>query len=148
MKPANKVAQAMAESVEGRGVTKGNAELQNTARTQSRKDVSHAQQRIREAVNRNKKEKLTALLHHVAVDFLRAAFLGLKKRAAAGIDAVTWEQYAEGLEEKLQALHARLHAEPIERFPPAGRIFRRRMGSHGRSASQRWKTRSSRLRWS
>jgi len=80
VKPANKVAQAMAELVEGRGVTKGNAELQNTVRTQSRKAVSHAQQRIREAVNRNKKEKLTALLHHVTVDVLRAAFLGLKKR--------------------------------------------------------------------
>ena len=101
VKSANKVAQASAESVEGRGVTKGNAELQNTVRTQSREAVSHAQQRIREAVNRNKKERLTALLHHVTVDVLRAAFLGLRKRAAAGIDAVTWEHYAEGLEDKL-----------------------------------------------
>ncbi len=117
VKPANKVAQAMAELVEGRGVTKGNAELQNTVRTQSREAVSHAQQCIREAVNRNKKEKLTALLHHVTVDVLRAAFLGLKKRAAAGIDSVTWEQYAEGLEEKLQALHGRLHAGAYRALP-------------------------------
>jgi RNA-directed DNA polymerase len=117
VKPANKVAQAMAELVEGRGVTKGNAELQNTVRTQSREAVSHAQQRIREAVNRNKKEKLTALLHHVTVDVLRAAFLGLKKRAAAGIDAVTWEQYAEGLEDKLQALHGKLHAGAYRALP-------------------------------
>ena len=119
VKPATKVAQAAAELVEGRGVTKGNAELQNTVRTQSREAVSHAQQRIREAVNRNKKERLTALLHHVTVDVLRAAFLGLRKRAAAGIDAVTWEHYVEGLEDKLQNLHRRLHAGAYRALPAA-----------------------------
>jgi len=81
----------VAESVEERDGTKGNAELQSTIRTQSRAVVSQAQQRIRKAVNRNKKEKLTALLHHVTVHFLRAAFLALKRRAAAGVDAFTWE---------------------------------------------------------
>lgn len=116
-KPANKAVQAAAESVEGRGGTKGNAELQNTVRTQSRAAVSHAQNRIREAVKRNKQEKLTALLHHVTIDFLRAAFLALKKRAAAGIDAVTWEHYAEGLEGKLQDLHRRLHAGAYRALP-------------------------------
>ena len=79
--------------------------------------MSHAQNRIREAVNRNKQEKLTALLHHVTIDFLRAAFLALKKRAAAGVDAVTWEHYAEGLEGKLQDLHRRLHAGAYRALP-------------------------------
>ena len=116
-KLANKTVQAAAESVEGRGGTKGNAELQNTVRTQSRAAVSHAQNRIREAVKRNKQEKLTALLHHVTIDFLRSAFLALKKRAAAGVDAVTWEQYAEGLEGKLQDLHRRLHAGAYRALP-------------------------------
>jgi RNA-directed DNA polymerase len=116
-KSANKVAQATAESAEGRGRTKGNAGLQSTVRTQSRAAVSQAQKRIREAVNRNKKEKLTALLHHVSLDFLRAAFLALKRRAAAGIDAVTWEQYAEGLDENLQDLHGRLHAGGYRALP-------------------------------
>ncbi len=40
--------------------------------------MSQAQARIRVAVNRNRNEKLTALLHHVAVDCLRAAFFALK----------------------------------------------------------------------
>src|SRR5947199_9091706 len=88
----------------GKGGTKGNADSQSTVRTQSRKAVSQAQVRIREAVNRNRKEKLTALLHHVSVDCLRAAFFALKKRAAAGIDQVTWDQYAENLEENLRGL--------------------------------------------
>jgi RNA-directed DNA polymerase len=79
--------------------------------------VSQAQERIRKAVNRNKKEKLTALLHHVTVEFLRAAFLVLKRRAAADVDAVTWEQYAEGLENKLEDLHRRLHAGGFRALP-------------------------------
>ena len=63
-KPANKAERSAAESVEGDDGTKRNAELQSTVRTQGREAVSQAQDRIREAVNRNKKEKLTALLHH------------------------------------------------------------------------------------
>ncbi|MHB1871818.1 MAG: hypothetical protein ACYCT1_13340 [Steroidobacteraceae bacterium] len=57
-------------------------ELQSTVRTQSRDAVSQGQDRIREAVNRNKKAKLTSLLHHVGIDVLRWAFFSLKKRAA------------------------------------------------------------------
>lgn len=117
VKPANKAVQTAAELVEGRSGTKGNAELQSTVRTQSRVAVSQAQHRIREAVNRNKKERLTALLHHVTVDFLRAAFLSLKKRAAAGIDAVTWEQYGEELNDKLLDLHRRLHSGAYRALP-------------------------------
>src|SRR5262245_9338778 len=78
-KPANKAEQSAAESVEGDDGTKRNAELQRTGRTQGREAVSQAQDRIREAVNRNKKDKLTALLHHVSVDVLRWAFFQLEE---------------------------------------------------------------------
>ena len=64
-KPANKVERSTAELVEGYDGTKRNAELQSTVRTQSREAVTQAQARIRGAVTRNEKEKLTALLHHV-----------------------------------------------------------------------------------
>jgi RNA-directed DNA polymerase len=117
MKLANNAAKAAAEPMEGRGGTKGNAGLQSTVRTQSRAAVSQAQRRIREAVNRNRKGRLTAVLHHVTVDFLRAAFLTLRKRAAAGVDAVTWELYAENLEANLRALHTRLHAGSYRALP-------------------------------
>jgi hypothetical protein len=60
-KRANKAASAVAELVERRGGAKENAELQSTVRTQSREAVSRAQARIREAVIRNKQDKLTAL---------------------------------------------------------------------------------------
>lgn len=52
MKPVNKAGSSAAESVEGRGKTKGNAAVQSTVRTQSRAAVSHAQRRVREAVQR------------------------------------------------------------------------------------------------
>jgi len=100
-KPANKVVEAVAEPVEGRGGVDGNADEQSTVRTQSRAAVSQAQARIREAVDRNRKEKLTALLHHVSVDVLRAAFFALKRRAAPGVDAMTWDAYAEDCEARL-----------------------------------------------
>ena len=59
LKLANKVGRPAAESVEGRGGAEGNAGWQSTVRTQSREAASQARDRIREAVNRNNKEKLT-----------------------------------------------------------------------------------------
>jgi RNA-directed DNA polymerase len=97
-KRANKAASAAAEPVERRGGAKENAELQSTVRTQSREAVSRAQARIREAVTRNRQDKLTALLHHVNIEVLRASFFGLKKTAAPGVDERTWIEYAEHLE--------------------------------------------------
>ena len=108
-KPLNEAARVVEEGVERRGGTKENADQQTTARTQSRKAVSHAQARIRDAVNRNPTEPLTALLHHVTIDVLRAGFLSLKKAAAPGIDGLLWEDYAGDLETNLGNLHERVH---------------------------------------
>jgi RNA-directed DNA polymerase len=119
----NKAAQAAAEPAEGSGGTKRNADLQSTGRTQSREAVSQAQERIREAVDRNKKERVTALLHHVDVDCLRWAFFNLKKRAAPGVDGVTWDQYAEHLEDNLTDLHARVHAGTYRALPSRRRFI-------------------------
>jgi RNA-directed DNA polymerase len=116
-KSANKAARAAAEPMEGRGGTEGNAESQSTVRTQSRAAVSQARGRIREAVNRNRKDKLTALAHHLSIDSLRVAFFGLKKRAAAGVDEVTWDRYADDLEGSLRDLHRRVHAGAYRAMP-------------------------------
>jgi RNA-directed DNA polymerase len=108
-KPANEAVRAAEEQVERRGGTKENADQQNTVRTQSREAVSRAQARIRDAVTRNPTEPLTALLHHVTKDILRAGFFSLKKTAAPGIDGLTWQRYAEDLEMNLANLHDRVH---------------------------------------
>ena len=51
MKPANKTEQSVAEPVERRAGTKGNADQQSTCRTQSRISVSQALERIRKVQN-------------------------------------------------------------------------------------------------
>ena len=117
VKPANKAAQAAAEPAEGSGGTKRNADRQSTDRTQGREAVSQAQARIRGAVSRNRKEKLTALLHHVSIEVLEWAFFSLKKRAAPGVDGRTWDQYATDLEANLADLHARVHAGTYRALP-------------------------------
>ena len=116
-KLANKAERLAAEPVEGDDGTKRNAELQSTVRTQSREAVTQAQARIRGAVTRNKKEKLTALLHHVDIDVLRWAFFNLKKRAAPGADGLTWADYAADLDRNLTDLHARVHSGAYRAVP-------------------------------
>jgi hypothetical protein len=106
-----------AERVEGSGAKERNAVLQSTARTQSRTAVSQAQARIREAIARNERERLTALLHHVTIDGLRAAFFTLKRNAAAGVDEVTWDEYAHGVEDRLADLHGRVHRGAYRALP-------------------------------
>ena len=116
-KLANGAALAAKESVERRGGTRENVDLQNTVRTQSREAVSRAQARIREALTRNKTERLTTLLHHITLDVLRAGFFSLKKTAAPGVDEVTWIEYANRLEANLLDLHARVHTGAYRALP-------------------------------
>src|SRR5271170_2365956 len=42
----------------------------------------------------------TALLHHVTIDLLRDSFGSLKRKAAPGVDGVTWPEYEAGLEDQ------------------------------------------------
>ena len=120
MKPANNAGTPAAEWVEPRTGTKGNAEDSRTRRTQGRESVSQGLDRVRQAARLSKKQQFTSLLHHVTVDLLREAFLALKRRAAPGADGVTWQDYEQGLEERLGDLHARIHrggyrAQPVRR---------------------------------
>jgi hypothetical protein len=71
----------------------------------------------REAVIRNRRDKLTALLHHLTVDVLRASFFGLKKFAAPGVDEMTWTEYAKSLEENLADLHSRVQTGAYRALP-------------------------------
>jgi RNA-directed DNA polymerase len=107
--PANKVARAAAEPGEPRTGTEGNADQQSTHRAQDRVRVSHALERVRQAARLRKKERFTALLHHVDVDLLRLAFRALKRDAAPGVDGTTWQDYEADLEPRLADLHDRVH---------------------------------------
>jgi pyruvate/2-oxoglutarate dehydrogenase complex dihydrolipoamide acyltransferase (E2) component len=71
-KPTNKAARAVAEPVEPTTGTKGNADQQSTRRAQDRVSVSQALERVRQAA-RQRKERLTSLLHHIGPAMLRTA---------------------------------------------------------------------------
>ena len=110
-KPSNKVdaGASAAERVEGRGLAKGNPQEQNSSRAQHRSELTHALERIRKAVKRDKKKQLTSLWHHVYdVRRLREAYYGLNPKSAPGIDGQHWQEYGERLEENLQRLSEEL----------------------------------------
>ena len=108
MKPANKVVPTAAEPVEQRAGTKGNAVQSNTHRAQDRARVSQALGRVRQAARQRKKEKFTALLHHINAASLRLAFFALKRDAAPGVDGLTWRTYEADLDRNLTDLHSRV----------------------------------------
>src|SRR5712692_1335399 len=107
-KSPNKTGQPVAEEVEGRGLAKRNPRQSNTLRTQGRASVSNRLERVRQAAQRDRRMKFTALLHHIyALDMLREAYFDLQRDAAAGVDEETWQQYGQDLEGNLQDLSAR-----------------------------------------
>ena len=116
-KPTNKVASATAEPVEPRAGAERNAGQQSTRRTQGRECVSHGLDRVRQAARQRKKEKFTALLHHVNVDLLEESFFALKRKAAPGVDGLTWQAYAADLDRNLTDLHARVHRGAYRALP-------------------------------
>ena len=127
VKPANKVVrpaaersvtgQTAAEPVERRAETKGNADQQSTHRTQSRASVTQALERIRIAARKRKKERFTALFHHISIDLLEEAFYELKENAAPGVDRLRWTDYEADLERKLEDLHERVQRGAYRALP-------------------------------
>jgi RNA-directed DNA polymerase len=108
-KSPNKAAWAAAEAVEERGSAKGNAAGETRPGRRAGQGASSELDRVRQAARKDREARFTALLHHVSVDRLRAAYRALSPRAAAGVDGVTWEAYGRDLERNLCDLHARLY---------------------------------------
>ncbi len=120
VKPTNKAVArraAAAELVEPRVATKRNAGEQSMHRTQGRARVSQALRRVRQAARLRKKEKFTALFHHINIDLLRESFLALKRNAAPGVDELTWQTYAQDLERNLTDLVMRVHGGAYRALP-------------------------------
>jgi group II intron reverse transcriptase/maturase len=122
MNHSNKDENSLAESGEGRTPIKENARQSNTHSTQSGKRVSQGLAGVRKAARDNKEMKFTALLHHLTVDLLRESFYSLKRKAAPGVDGVTWPEYEVGLEDRLTDLHGRVHRGAY-RAKPSRRVY-------------------------
>jgi len=120
MNQPNQGAKATAEAGEGRGRSKENIGQTRTPPAQNGYGVSQGLTGVRRAARERKQERFTSLLHHLTVDLLRGSYYALKRKAAPGVDGVRWPEYEEGLEDRLQDLHSRIHrgtyrAKPVRR---------------------------------
>jgi RNA-directed DNA polymerase len=122
-KPTNKAGRPAAEPVERRAETEGNAGQQRTRRAQDRASVSQALDRIRQAARQRRKERFTALFHHIGLEMLRTAFFALRREAAPGVDGLTWRAYAADLDHRIEDLHARVQRGAYRALPSRRRYI-------------------------
>ena len=125
MKSPNKAEEQQAEAaevMEGRARTKENISQERTPPAQDGTGVSQGLAGVRQAARERKQEQFTTLLHHVTQDLLRSSFYGLKRKAAPGVDGVTWQEYEQGLEGRLADLKDRVHRGTY-RAQPSKRIY-------------------------
>ncbi len=108
--PPNKAASAAAEVGEERGRAKGNTAGKTHPGHSAGQGASSALGRVREVARRDKDARFTALLHHVTVSRLRAAYWAISPTAAPGVDGVTWFDYGKNLEVRLADLHERVQS--------------------------------------
>jgi group II intron reverse transcriptase/maturase len=136
-KPPNKCCdnKQQAEMVEGRSGLVENMKQDGMRRTQGRikaqncgcaaadvKGVFPGLLRVRKVAEEDKGAQFTALLHHITVDTLRENYFALKKQAAPGVDGCVWAEYQEGLAERLEDLHSRVH-KGTYRAQPSRRVY-------------------------
>ncbi len=118
----NKERQLLAEAGEGRVQTKENSEGSYTSPTRSGKRVSQGLGGVRRTAKERRQERFSALLHHLNVDQLRESFYSLQRKAAPGVDGVTWREYETGLEDRLVDLHSRVHRGKYQ-AQPSRRVY-------------------------
>lgn len=124
LNPANNdAAEASAESAEERRPARGNTDSSNLDRTQGRnRRRSRGLLGVREAAHSSCDLKFTALLHHVGEELLISSFYELKKKAAVGVDGMTWHEYETDLENRIADLHGRIHRGAF-RAKPSKRVY-------------------------
>jgi RNA-directed DNA polymerase len=122
VKPLNNAQGGAAEVVEGSGPAKGNMTSKTRPGHGAGQGAPSELGRVRRVAATDKEARFTALLHHVDVDRLRAAYRALKPKAAPGVDGVTWADYGLDLEGNLKDLHARVHRGAY-RARPSRRVF-------------------------
>jgi len=147
-RPANEPGQPGKERVERRAGAEGNAVDPRGVRAQDRAASSLGIDRVRKTAQERKGERFTTLLHHIDAPLLQQAYYWLKQDAAPGVDGMTWEAYGHGLEARLCDLESRVHRGSYRAQPSLRAYIPKPDGGSARSASPRWKTRSSSARWS
>ncbi len=116
-KPPNNATCVAAEVVEERGPAKGNTDDPTRPGRRAGQGVSSGLDRVREVARKDKEARFTALLHHVDLPRLWAAYAAINPKAAPGVDRVTWEAYGEDLRGNLEDLLARVHSGAYRASP-------------------------------
>jgi RNA-directed DNA polymerase len=118
----NNEGQPSAEDGEERAQMKENIVQSHMHLTQSGNRLSQGLDGVRKAAEERKQERFTSLFHHLNVDLLRDSFYALQRKAAPGVDGVTWQEYEVGLEDRLADLHGRVHRGAY-RAQPSRRVY-------------------------
>jgi RNA-directed DNA polymerase len=105
------------ELVEGRGAAKGKLVPRNVRRTQGRESTPTKTKRAGSNATKGKGERFTNLMCHLKVPLLEQAFRRVSKRAAPGVDGVTWEGYGRDLTARLTDLQDRIHRGSYHPLP-------------------------------
>src|SRR5487761_106592 len=121
--PANPPNKAIAaEAGEERERTKGNTAGETRTGRSAGMSVSSGLDRVRQVAVRDKEARFTALLHHVDLARLWAAYVAINPKAAPGVDRVTWDAYGQDLRENLEDLLGRVHSGAY-RASPSRRVY-------------------------
>ena len=77
--------------------------------------------RIAELAKEDPKRRFFSIAHLITLEALYVAFQGLRKKASAGVDGVTYEMYEKDAARNIQQLHERLkegkyRAQPLRRI--------------------------------
>ncbi len=112
----------LAEFVEKSPSAKGNPVQTTATETLGSEAATSGLDRIREAAKRDKTLQFTNLLHHITEELLDTAYRKLNPKAAEGVDKVTWQEYGEGLQQRLSILHDQIHRGSY-RAKPSKRIW-------------------------
>lgn len=112
-----------AESVEERRPARRNIGRPNLGRTPK---PEHRRSRgllgVRETARTRRNLKFSNLLHHISPELLTASFHKLRKKAALGVDGVSWHEYEKDLADRIADLHGRIHRGAF-RAKPSKRVY-------------------------
>ncbi len=88
----------------------------------NRKSMSPKLARIAELARGDRQRKFISIAHLLTVEALKEAFESLRKDASAGVDGVTYVEYAGNAVENIQKLHGKLKSKQY-RAQPLRRIY-------------------------
>ena len=109
-KPPNKIGGPITEVVEGRGLAKGNTDSSTRPGRSAGQGMPNGLDRVREVARKDKEARFTALLHHIDLPRLWAAYAAINPKAASGVDQMTWDAYGQNLRANLEDLLGRVHS--------------------------------------